>query len=210
MCGRFSILNDKTGLVRHFALTDAGEFITSYNITPSSHIPVIRLNDRKRELVNCHWGFIPHWAKDNKFKPINAKAETLVEKPFFRSAFRDRRCLIPASGFYEWKGQQGDKQPYYIKLPDTDFFAFAGLWDCWGKGDQTLESCAIITTTANDIMEPIHDRMPVILDPDQYDEWLTDGQNKLLLPYQGKIVCYPVSKKVNKPGNDGAGLIQPV
>ena len=210
MCGRFSILNDKTSLEKHFALVDAGEFINSYNVTPSSEIPVIRLDNGKRQLLNCYWGFIPHWAKDDKFKPINAKAETLPEKPFFRSAFKKNRCLIPASGFYEWKGQKGNKQPWYFKLRDAELFAFAGLWDHWENRDREIDSCTIITTTANSVMAPVHQRMPVILDPDQYDDWLIEGDREILSPYRGEMMCYPVSKKVNRPGSDGEELIRPI
>jgi putative SOS response-associated peptidase YedK len=210
MCGRFSILNNKTSLEKHFALNDSDEFINSYNVTPSDKIPVIRLYEGERQLVNCQWGFIPHWAKDDKFKPINAKAETLDEKPFFRSAFKNNRCLIPASGFYEWKGQKGNKQPWYIRLQDSELFAFAGLWDHWQNENKDIDSCTIITTNANAVMASIHQRMPVILDPGQYDIWLNDGDKDVLAPYRGKLICYPVSKKVNKPGSDGEELIRPL
>jgi len=210
MCGRFSILNDKKCLAEHFHLNDACEFINSYNVTPAKQIPAIRLKDDNRELCNFYWGLIPHWAKDSKFKPINAKAETVAEKPYFRSAYKHRRCLIPASGFYEWQGQRGHKQPYYFKLKNTDLFAFAGLWEYWEGPEGTIDSCTIITTDANSVMKPVHDRMPVILDPDAYDEWLHEGDKDLLIPYSGDMICHAVSKKINNPDNNGKDLIQPV
>lgn len=210
MCGRFSILNDQASLVKHFALAESEEFINSFNVTPSDKIPVIRLSEGKRHLVNCQWGLIPHWAKDDKFKPVNARAETLVEKPFFRSALKNNRCLVPASGFYEWKGQKGNKQPWYFRLKEGELFAFAGLWDHWENQDMKIDSCTIITTNANAAMAPVHNRMPVILDPDQYDDWLVVGNREILLPYSGDMICYPVSKKVNNPDTDGDELIRPL
>ena len=210
MCGRFTILNDRTSLAKHFALDSPDEFLNSYNITPSDIIPVIRLDEGKRQLVNCQWGFIPHWAKNDDFKPINAKAETLAEKPFFRSALKKNRCLVPASGFYEWKGEKGDKQPWYFRLKGTELFAFAGLWDHWVSQDKKIDSCTIITINANAVMAPVHRRMPVILDPDQYDDWLVEGNREILSPYSGEMVCYQVSKKVNNPENDGEELIRPL
>jgi len=210
MCGRFSILNDAASMAEHFALTDSCQFKKSYNVTPSSNIPVVRLADEKRELINAHWGFVPHWARDDKFQPINARAETITTKPFFRSAFKKNRCLIPASGFYEWKGERGDKHPYYFKLKNTELFAFAGVWDHWDSPDKSFDSCTIITTTANDIMAPIHDRMPVILDPGNYDTWLFEGNSELLKPYDGIMKVWPVSTMVNSPKHDGRDLIQPL
>ena len=210
MCGRFSIFSHSRDLADHFALSATGEYITSYNVTPANNIPVIRLKEENRELANCHWGLIPHWAKNMKYKPINARVETIAEKPFFRDAFKKRRCLIPANGFYEWKGSKGHKQPYYFKLKKTALFAFAGLWDHWENEENIIESCTIITTTANLIMQPIHDRMPVILDPDHYDEWLFKGNKDLLTPYPEVMDCYPVSTVVNSPVVKGKDLIQPL
>lgn len=210
MCGRFSIISDKSRLAKHFGLKTAPAYHASYNVAPSADIPVIRLHENARELINCRWGLVPHWAKDRKFAPINAKAETLMEKPFFRTAYKNKRCLVPANGFYEWKRMQGGKQPYYFRLADDEILAFAGLWDEWQQEDDQVTSCAIITTEANALMAPVHGRMPVILDPENYDAWLTEGGRELLAPYAGRMVCYPVSKKVNNPKNDGAGLIQAV
>lgn len=210
MCGRFSILNDEASLAEHFALIDSCQFKQCYNVTPSNNIPIVRADADGKKLGLAHWGFVPHWAKDDKFKPINARAETITSKPFFKSAFYKQRCLIPASGFYEWQGEKGHKQPFYISLADTDVFAFAGLWDHWNSPDREFDSCTIITTTANDTMAPIHKRMPVIIEPEHYDQWLNEGGQELLIPYTGKMQCWPVSHEVNKPANNSAELIQPV
>ena len=209
MCGRFSILNDTESLEKHFQLLDAGYYNRSYNVTPSSDIAVIRTHESQRELITCHWGLIPAWTKDTKLKPINARSETLSSKPFFRSALKNKRCLIPASGFYEWQGSKGQKQPFYFKLKNTDLFAFAGLWEHWQSPDKTIDSCTIITTTANEVMKPVHHRMPVILYPDDYDEWLNEGSIELLKPYTGAMQCYPVSPLVNNPANNNEQLIRP-
>ena len=208
MCGRFTIVSNSQVMTEHFQLVSAEKFMHSYNVTPGSDIPVIRLNENKRELINCHWGLIPHWAKDTKIQPFNAKAETLAEKPFFRSAFKQNRCLIPANGFYEWQGLSKPKQPYYFTLKNNELLAFAGLWDRWEDEGNTIESCTIITTAANIIMNPVHHRMPVILDPENYDKWMMDGGSDLLIPYQGKMKSYPVSTAVNNPENNGSDLIQ--
>lgn len=210
MCGRYTIYSNANVLKDHFNLASAEKFNHSYNITPASQIPVIRMNEGNRELVTCHWGLIPHWAKDTKLQPINAKAETISEKPFFRSVFRKSRCLIPANGFYEWQGTSGHKQPFYFKLRDSELMAFAGLWDHWEQDEKSIQSCTIITTEANFIMNPIHHRMPVILNPENYDEWLIDGNKDILLPYAGKMKCYPVSTAVNNPENNSSSLIQPL
>lgn len=206
MCGRFSVWSDKNTILEHFGLQYAPDFRISYNIAPSQVIPVIRTIEASRELTNCRWGLVPHWSKDSKYKPINARAESVTEKPFFRDSFRKRRCLIPANGFYEWQGPKGHKQPYYIHLKDSELFAFAGLWDRW----QDQDTCAIITTTANETMNPIHDRMPVIIRQEHYDQWLEEGEKDLLRPCEMPMESYPISGIVNKPSNDGPELIKPV
>ncbi|MEE9552335.1 MAG: SOS response-associated peptidase [Gammaproteobacteria bacterium] len=210
MCGRFAFWANKNKCLEHFEVASAPDFKSSYNVTPSSNIPVIRRRVADKELVNCHWGLIPHWAKEKKHKPIYARAETIAEKPFFRDSFSKRRCLIPANGFYEWHGPKGQKQPYFIKLDNSELFAFAGLWEYWERPDEEIESCTIITTEANQLMATIHDRMPVILDPEHYDAWLEEGGTDLLMPYSGEMSVHPVSTKVNSPKSDGAALIEPL
>ena len=210
MCGRFSIYSNSRDLVDHFTLSSADEYQISYNVSPSNDIPVVRLKDNKRVLVNCNWGLLPFWAKNMNYRPINARVETIEEKPFFKDAYKKRRCLIPANGFYEWRGTKGNKQPFYFTLEEAELFSFAGLWERWENNNKIIESCTIITTTANQIMQNIHNRMPVILKPEQYDRWLFDGEKSLLIPYPGEMNHYPVGTKVNKPGADGEDLIQPL
>lgn len=210
MCGRFTLRQELTEIVKYFALPNSVDFTPSYNITPSSSIPVV-IQHEGRHLINCQWGLMPHWVKaDNKFRPINARAETVKEKPFFRDAFRQKRCLIPASGYYEWTGTKGNKQPYYITLKDQELFAFAGLWSHWQTGDNMINSCTIITTTANEQTENIHPRMPVILPTSAYDTWLNKADASLLIPFNREMGVSPVSKKVNQPGADGVELIEPI
>lgn len=209
MCGRFSIISKSGDVKKHFNLSRVHEFKQSFNVSPASDIPVIRLEDGERVLINMHWGLVPHWAKDTKIKPVNAKAETLESKPFFRSAFKKNRCLIPANGFYEWKRVDGHKQPYYFRLDNAELMAFAGLWDCREAGNELTYSCTIITTSANDVMKTVHDRMPVILEPGDYDAWLIEGDKSLLEPYTGELLAYPVSTIVNNPENDGKDLVEP-
>ena len=211
MCGRYTLHSLIGELQQHFGLFDGLDFRPSYNIAPSRQVPVVRTRDQARELALCQWGLVPHWVKGApQQRPINARGETVAAKPFFRNAYRNRRCLIPANGFYEWKRDGARKQPWYFHLQDRDLFAFAGLWESWDGGGETLETCAIITTGANAIMRPVHDRMPVILDPDQYDGWLREGRKELIGPYAGALTCHPVGLRVNKPSNDDAALLEPV
>jgi putative SOS response-associated peptidase YedK len=173
-----------------------------------------------RQFKMLHWGLIPSWAKDPKMgaKLINARAETVAEKPAFRSAFRQRRCLVLADGFYEWQQQENkkQKQPYYFRVNDGQPFAFAGLWERWQDGNgKEIESCTLLTTQPNELMNPIHNRMPVILDPKDYDLWLDLEVKKpellqpLLHPYPTEeMMAYPVSKAVNKPSNDSTECIE--
>ena len=211
MCGRFTLTSELKELQVHFAAFNSIAYSASYNIPPSRNIPAVRQSQTDRELFMCHWGLIPHWAKpENKYRAINARAETLADKPYFREAYRKRRCLIPANGFYEWNQDRNSKQAYYIHLQDRPLFAFAGLWESWQDQDQHIESCAIITTTANTSMQTIHDRMPVILSEHDYGKWLEDGGEKLLAPYTGPMLVYPVSKSVNSPRNDSKDLLESI
>jgi len=209
MCGRFSVSSDKNSILQHYGLQDGPDTYTGYNVVPSYDIPVIRLNPSK-ELANCHWGLIPHWAKDTKLQPANARADGVASKPFFRDSFKHRRCLIPVNGYYEWSEQNGPKQPYFIHIDDSELFSLAGIWSRWDSPDKTIESCAIITTEPNSYLAKIHDRMPVIIRPEEYDAWLNEGGEAMLKPYTGNMKAYPVSARVNNPKNQGPELIQPL
>lgn len=220
MCGRYTLHTSVERLIEHFHLRQAQEIASRFNTAPSQDIPAIRGDSQNKELAMLRWGLIPGWAKEEKtgYSMINARAETVAIKPAFRSAFRYRRCLVPADGFYEWKSVAGKKQPYYIHRRDNEVFAFAGLWEHWkGEGGKSIESCTIIVTVANDLIQPIHDRMPVILEPAAYDTWL-DPQNHdgsvlvgLLKPYSAeKLEAYPVSPRVNSPTNDDSDCTAPL
>jgi len=213
MCGRYTLYSDGRELERYYGTGTCPEFKPSYNVVPSTDCPVIRLDkDRKREIALCYWGLIPHWAKPgNKIRPINAKAKTVGKKPFFRHAFKQQRCLVPANGFYEWKGTSGNKQPYYIKPAGEPFFSFAGLWDRRESPEETIDSFTIITTRANRVMSSIHSRIPVILAGDDLDKWLREGGEDLLehCP-DDQIEIAAVSTRVNRPTHDSADLIRPI
>ena len=209
MCGRFTLSSRRDQLADHYDLTGVPMFTGGYNIAPSAQVPVVRLGP-EREAAVCHWGFIPHWVKEPVLKPINASAETLTGKPYFRDAFRRRRCLVPANGYYEWRAEGGGKQPYFIRVKGTGLFSFAGLWSSWQETDGPLESFAVITTAASEELAHIHDRMPVIIGPDDYGTWLDEGGGDLLRPCAAAMEAYPVSREVNNPRNQGAALVQPL
>lgn len=219
MCGRFSLTHSASAIAKAFQLTEVPSLIPHYNIAPSQQVAAIAAGENgEKRLQSMKWGLIPSWAKDLKIgsKLINARSETLGEKPSFRSAFKRRRCLIVADGFYEWCRQGKDKQPYYIHLNNRELFAFAGLWERWQpEGEEAVISCTIVTTEANHLMAAIHHRMPVILSPDSYDRWLdadlteTSELQSLLTPYPSdRMEAYPVSKVVNSPANDRAECIE--
>ncbi|MEN8265300.1 MAG: SOS response-associated peptidase [Nitrospirota bacterium] len=212
MCGRFSLPTPEE-LTAHFNLKKTPKLEPRYNIAPSQDIAVLRLTPHTsgRELALLRWGLVPFWAKDQKisYKMINARAESVAGKPAFRAAFRHRRCLIPASGFFEWSHKIKTKQPHYIRLKDSNIFAFAGLWEYWaGDNGETVNSCTIITTEANKTVGNIHDRMPAIIEPELYDRWLAPGTEEknllsLLTPFPDtKMLAYPVGIEVNNPRND--------
>ncbi len=222
MCGRFSQVQSWGELHDLYSLADQ-DYIPNlqprYNVAPSQDVTAIRQSETgERELVRLRWGLIPFWAKDETigYKTINARAETVAEKPAFRAAFRKRRCLIPASGFYEWQGSGSGspKRPFYITGRDGAPLAFAGLWERWEGADQPVESCTIIVTAANAFLKPVHDRMPVILAPGDFSAWLdlgTTDSAKLLRPCPDDWlgVC-PVSTRVNNPKNDDPACIEEV
>jgi putative SOS response-associated peptidase YedK len=222
MCGRFTLTVDPSQLQKTFPGLAVPEHYTArYNVAPSQPVAVIP-NDGNNKLEFYNWGLIPSWAKDPSIgdRMINARSETLVDKPSFRNAFRRRRCLILADGFFEWQ-QSSDgkgKIPMYIQLESHDPFAFAGLWEIWNSTDGSeIRSCTIITTRPNEFMSSIHNRMPVILPEDQYGLWLTPGEMDpeillpLLQPYTAKpLSAYPVSKVVNNPKYDSPDCIKPL
>ena len=192
-----------------------------YNVAPSQVIPVVRQNGPIRELALLRWGLIPRWATDPKIglRTINARSETVATKPTFRDAFKRRRCLIPADGFFEWKKDGSNKKrPFYIRRADRHPFGFAGLWERWERpGVEPIESCTVITTEANDVLHDLHDRMPVILPEDSYDRWLDpkrDDQVELaamLVPFPGsELTLFEVSPMVNSPRNDSPECIAPI
>jgi putative SOS response-associated peptidase YedK len=213
MCGRFALNDDGTAVQAHFHLPETPLLAPRYNIPPTQPIAALGLNrDGQLALTHFQWGLIPSWAKDPRIgqKMINARAETVAEKPSFRSAFQRRRCLIPMSGFYEWqKLPDGSKQPYYIHPVggDNALFAVAGLWERWHSPDGgELLTCTLLTTEANSLMAPLHQRMPLILPPAAYDLWLTGdvpAVASLLRPYPpDQMAAYPVSQLVNSPRHD--------
>jgi putative SOS response-associated peptidase YedK len=221
MCGRFTLRSSVKEIAEALeAVSDKiNEDKARYNIAPTQTIVAARESADVRELVQLKWGLVPAWAKDPSIgsRLINARSETVAEKPSFKEALRLRRCLIPASGFYEWKRTEtGNKQPFYFKMRDEQPFAFAGLWERWGEGRDTVESCTILTTEANELLAPVHDRMPVIVAPKDYGLWLDQKMNKadqltpLLRPYPAKeMTSHPVSSSVNNPRYDHEDMLAP-
>lgn len=219
MCGRFSQTYAADAIAEAFHLAAIPNWQPRYNIAPTQAIPaIVETAAHQREFKPLRWGLIPSWSKDASIgnRLINARAETISEKPSFREAFRRRRCLIVADGFYEWKkSATGKKQPFYFRLTHGEPFAFAGLWERWQAHDgNTLETGTIITTEANSLMASVHDRMPVILPPETYDRWLDPGATDLqplLRPYASDaMTLYPVSLTVNSPSHDTPDCIQPI
>jgi putative SOS response-associated peptidase YedK len=221
MCGRFTLTQSAEVIAERFDLDEVPRFVPGYNIAPTQPVPVLRtIKATKRQFDYLYWGLIPSWSKDPTIgaRLINARSETVTEKPAFRTAFKRRRCLILADGSYEWQKTGSKKQPYYFHLTDHRLFGFAGLWEHWHSptGDE-IESCTILTTAANDSMRPIHDRMPIILQPQDYELWLDPAMQTserllpLLQPYADtEIQHYPVSTKVNSPQNDSPDCVMPL
>jgi putative SOS response-associated peptidase YedK len=224
MCGRFNLTATPEQVKEAFKLPSLFDFQSSYNITPGQDILAIVSSDeatdgnQHNQAVQLYWGLIPSWSKDRKISHnlINARAETIAEKPSFRSAFQKRRCLIPATGFFEWAQSENGKQAYHITRPNHQVFAFAGLWEHWEQGGETVYSCTIITTSANQLMLSIHSRMPVILDPQNYAKWLDvqskkeDLQALLARDAYFAMDIIPVSNWVNNPRHDDANCIRPL
>jgi putative SOS response-associated peptidase YedK len=222
MCGRFSLSQPVETLAERFRLDEVPTLEPDYNVAPTDQVATVLVDkeNQNRQFRLLHWGLIPSWAKDPKIgvRMINARAETVAEKPAFRSAFRHRRCLVLADGFYEWQQVKGKKQPIYIRMQNEQPFAFAGLWEHWqGPDDSIIDSCTLLTTESNELLRPIHNRMPVILKPKDYDLWLApevqdpESLQPLLCPYLSEeMTAYPVSTQVNNPVNNAPELTRAV
>jgi putative SOS response-associated peptidase YedK len=222
MCGRYTLNQPAQALAPTFSIQEVLDLKPQYNIAPTQMVATI-LHDtesERRELQQLRWGLIPSWARDPSIgaKMINARAETVAEKPSFRAAFKRRRCLVVADGFYEWQQQEKKKQPFYFRLQDAQPFGFAGLWEQWQPPEgEEITTCTILTTNANELMLSVHHRMPVILHPKDYDLWLnpqfsaSDTLQQLLQPYSPEaMTAYPVSTIVNSPKNNNPECIVPI
>ncbi len=218
MCGRFALKAPPAELIKRFNLDECADLKPRYNIPPGTEIAAIRQSpEGKRVLHLLRWGLVPHWAKDPSIgnKLNNARGESVAEKPSFREAFKRRRCLIPAEGFYEWQTQGKAKRPYYISLKTGQLMAMAGLWESWKspEGD-FLRTCCVITTEPNAVMEPIHDRMPVIIAEEAWARWLSgpvEDVEPLIRPYLAeKMQAWAVDRRVSKAADDDADMISPM
>jgi putative SOS response-associated peptidase YedK len=220
MCGRYAITTAPEAIRRLFGYPEQPNFPARYNVAPTQPIPIVRLEAGTRHFALVRWGLLPSWVKDPKTFTllINARGESALDKPAFRNAMRRRRCLIPADGFYEWKRTGDAKQPYFVRLRGGAPFAFAGLWETWtGPNGEEMDTAAIVTTEANNTLRLIHDRMPVMLQPDAFDLWLdcerVDAKTATaaIAPIRDELVeAYPVSTAVNRVANDGPDLVQRV
>lgn len=216
MCGRFTLTIDINRVARAFNVAPTLQTTARYNVAPTQEVVTVMRNGAAH-LELLRWGLIPSWAKEESIgsKMINARAETLAEKPSFKRLLRGKRCLVVADGFYEWKQEHGGKVPMYITMKDHEPFAFAGLWDTWKNPEgELIRTCTIITTNPNDVVLPIHNRMPAILTPEAREEWLDPGLQDdnvllhLLSPYPSEaMMARPVSRLVNNPRNDSPELI---
>ena len=220
MCGRYAFFSPAEAVKRTFALDFSPELTPHYNIAPTQSVAALRVAEEgSRSLVMLHWGLVPRWAKERAIgnRMINARSETLAEKPAYRDAFRRRRCLVLADGWFEWQPAAGGKQPWFVRLRDPRPIAFAGLWERWKNpaGGELLESCTIVTTDASESIRRIHDRMPVVLPEQSWDRWMdpaytdTEALSKTLGPYDSKALqAWQVSRLVNAPKNEGPKLIE--
>lgn len=229
MCGRFVSASPPDDLAKYFSAAVPEQALEeNYNVAPTDEVYVVRARDGHRKLGSMRWGLVPFWSKDLKIgsKLINARSETAPEKPAFRRAFTKRRCLIPADGFYEWQKIEGQKakQPHFIHRADDEPIVFAGLWEFWHPKDDEgndvpdanpVISCTILTTSANETMKPVHDRMPVMLPPNVWDDWLDPASDPdfiktLMVPApESLLTLYPITTAVNSVRNNGAELIVP-
>jgi putative SOS response-associated peptidase YedK len=211
MCGRYSGGWDVKLFEKLFNVQPT--LFDNYNVSPTQYAPVI-WQPKQREVLNARWGLMPSWVSDPKeFKAsmFNARAETLHDKPSFKKPFKSQRCIVPALGFFEWKKEGNTKTPHFIHRNDGELLAFAGLYDHWQRADDEIYSYTIITTTPNQVMESIHDRMPVILEQDQFNLWLegeVDQVEPLLKPFEGELEAYEVDKRVGKASESDKGLLE--
>jgi putative SOS response-associated peptidase YedK len=220
MCGRYAITTAPEAIRALFGYAEQPNFPPRYNIAPTQPIPVVRLVEGRKSVALVRWGLIPSWVKDPRIFSllINARGESVLDKPAFRNAMRRRRCLVPADGFYEWKTEGGRKQPYFIRPRDRSPIAFAGLWECWmGPNGEEVETACIVTTTANRALRDLHDRMPVVVAPEAFDLWLdcahVDAETAaaLIAPAQETLFeAYTVSTAVNRAADDRPELIAPL
>ena len=220
MCGRYALYSRPEAIRRHFRLSFLPVGLRPrYNIAPRQQGPIVRASpEGGRELVLMRWGLVPRWSKEPKvsYSTINAMAETVHLKPAYRAAFRRRRCLVPASGWYEWEETPPGRRPWFFKPKAGDLLAFAGIWERWGEGEEAFDSYSVIVTEANELAKPIHQRMPVVLSPEDYDFWLDpavtepEALRPLLAPCPSEwLEAHPVSARVNSPQNDEPALIAP-
>jgi len=226
MCGRYELHSHPAAIALAFGLAHPPDVHARYNIAPTTDVPIVRVNaEGQRELVRMRWGLVPRWAKDPSIgaRMINARGETIADKPSFRMPYRRHRCLLPANGFYEWQApppgagpsEHARKQPLHIGMTDGSLFGLAGLYERWRSDDGTiLDSCTIVTTEANALVKPIHDRMPLIVAPEQYARWLDPAiadVGDLIAPYPpAAMAYYPVSPRVNSVRHDDASLLERV
>lgn len=220
MCGRFSLITEVQHLLHYFELVTAPPFPGArFNIAPTQDVAAVVAVDGERHLEYFHWGLIPFWARDRKIaaSTINARAETVAQKPAFRQPFRRHRCLIPADGFYEWHGRPGHKQVWRIEPQEHQaLFAFAGLWDSWEHNGEMVRSCTIIVTEANETIRPVHERMPLVLPREAWDVWLDPTsdlaavERLLQQPSMPPLRLYRVGSHVNNPRNDDPQCLQPL
>jgi putative SOS response-associated peptidase YedK len=210
MCGRFAQKSPTKKISKQFKVEEVPPLVKRYNVAPTQAVLAVRESEGGREATFFKWGLVPRWAKDAAIgnRLINARSETVTEKPSFREAFARRRCLVPADGFFEWSRRGERKRPFYFHMRDGEPFAIAGLWERWGGDGEPLETCTLLTTGANELLAPYHDRMPVILRPEDYDLWLDVGMKgaellNLLRPYSHEeMSAYAVSTLVNSPSHD--------
>jgi putative SOS response-associated peptidase YedK len=218
MCGRYTLTSAPEAIRALFRYEEQPNFPPRYNIAPTQPIGIVRLNEGKRQFALVRWGLLPSWVKDPKTFTllINARGESVSEKPAFRNAMKRRRCLIPADGFYEWKAIAGRKQPFYVRAKPGKPLAFAGLWECWtGPNGEEMETAAIVTTRANRTLAAIHERMPVVVPPEAFDLWLNCAEvdaktaEALIQPAAENLMeAYEISPAVNRTANDNAKLIE--